>query len=369
MNVDLGFLSLQQLNALPQKFLRELTMGKLKLVQKRENRKYYYTNFRHPLTGKIVGISTKTSNLKEAQQFAAEHLIQLKGSKLAPEVFGDYKLSDAIQRFIEIKGYTKTEHRLIYLNKQLGKYRLCDISYDLVFSEVLRPKIKSGCKYSSINQYLRFLKAVLTKAKKWGWINELPELESLEEVTQIRTRVLDMETEYPRLISKLPKYLINPVNFTLLTGLRKSELVNLTWNQISPDFTELTFTGNQKNRDTSTTTLPHSASAILKSVYGDNEYFVFSNPETKNGSLGDFKKSWSTARKNAGIKDLTFHDLRRTYATYIYKTDSDLKAAISKSLRHKSERSIKSYIPEENKQQQVIVNTVVNDAIASYMTH
>lgn len=344
-------------------------MGKLELVYKPKNRKYYYTNFRHPRSGKWVQISTKTSIKKEARQFAAEHLIQLKGSKIAPEVFGDYKVIDAINRFIEIKGYKKKEHRLEYLAKQLGKYRLCDLSYDLIYSEVIKPKIQSKCKYSSINQYLRFLKAVLAKTKKWGWLKEIPELDPLEEVTEYRTRVLNMESEYPKLLSELPKYLINPVNFTLLTGLRKSELVNLNWNQISPDFTELTFTGNQKNKDTNTTTLPESASAILKSVYGDNEYFVFSNPDTKNGSLGDFKKSWTTAKKKAGIDNLTFHDLRRTYATYIYQVDSNLREAISKSMRHKSDKSIKHYIPETDKQQQVIVNTVVNDAIASYMTH
>lgn len=345
-------------------------MGKLKLVHKKQNRKYYYTNFRHPLTGKLVQISTKTSNLKEAQQFAAARLIQLKGSRLAPEIFGDYKLSDAIQRFIEVKRYQKKEHRLEYLKNQLGNIRLCDLNYDLVYSEVIKPKIKLGCENSSINQYLRFLRAVLSKSKSWGWIKDIPEIDDLEEVIKIRTRVLDLKNEYHRLLDELPEYLIDPIHFYLLTGLRKTELVKLSWAQVTNDFSGLIFSGNQKNKDSDITTLPDSARQILRKQLGKHPHYVFANPRTKLGNLGDFKKAYKNAQKRAGIKNITVHDLRRTYATLPFnaKGTDEIKEAIGRSLRQKSPKSIKFYIPEVNKKQQESLNSVVEDTIADLLT-
>jgi len=93
------------------------------------------------------------------------------------------------------------------------------------------------------------------------------------------------------------------------TGLRKSEMLKLTWDGIDFDGANVhVIAGNSKTereRD-----VPVSARALLElqmlPTFGrDGRVFPFA----------EFRKSWTTAKSIAGLDDLRFHDLRSTAIT------------------------------------------------------
>lgn len=98
----------------------------------------------------------------------------------------------------------------------------------------------------------------------------------------------------------------------------------------------------------------------LKSRNGQNEY-VFTNPKTGN-PYTDIKRSFDTACRNAGIKDLRFHDLRHTFATRLVRRGVDL-VIIKELMGHASITTTQRYL---HSQADVKFNAVESLALKSH---
>jgi integrase len=113
------------------------------------------------------------------------------------------------------------------------------------------------------------------------------------------------------------------LRLALLTGLRKSELRCRRWSDV--DFQKQTLTvpdmgrevGGTKNRK-GPFVLPLSGMAIglLKNLPRsiDPEGFIFPGKDGKK-PLNDWKRPWERIRKESGVKNMTYHDWRRTIAS------------------------------------------------------
>ena len=62
-----------------------------------------------------------------------------------------------------------------------------------------------------------------------------------------------------------------------------------------------------------------TAQIVLKKALLNPSKFVFYSPLTKDGGLGDFKKTWVTVRKEANLLHKDFHTLRHTAITNVAK--------------------------------------------------
>lgn len=178
--------------------------------------------------------------------------------------------------------------------------------------------------------------------KKWKYINDVPEIE-MPKAPKGRTRFLN-EQEIPRLLEACSrsknKHLRAIVTLAINTGMRKGEIMGLTWERVDlardMGFGATITLNDTKNGEPRGVPLNKQAVAALASVEPDHarrEGRVF---KRSNGDdYGAIRTAWELALARAGIKNFRFHDLRHTCASYLTMRGRPMKE-IQEVLGHKS---------------------------------
>jgi integrase len=143
--------------------------------------------------------------------------------------------AEAVMRWL-----TESQHKrsladdkshLRWLDKYLKQYRLDQISRDLL-DEVAEKKLEEGVKPATVNRMLEIVRAILRKAERdWGWLEKAPSVRMRKEDTK-RIRWLTQE-DASHLIEELPTHLADLVRFSLVTGLRKANVLGLQWSDVN----------------------------------------------------------------------------------------------------------------------------------------
>jgi len=121
--------------------------------------------------------------------------------------------------------------------------------------------------------------------------------------------------EAQRLIGHLPKHLIAPVEFSLATGLRKSNVTDLTWQQVDLERRVAWIHADQAKAGRSINVpLSDDAHRVLQSVIGDHEKYVFTYRGEPMKEVNT--KGWRKALAKADIVNFRWHDLRHTWASW-----------------------------------------------------
>lgn len=137
----------------------------------------------------------------------------------------------------------------------------------------------------------------------------------------------------------------------LQTGMRKSEIFNLKWNQIDfkKGFIEILKSKSGKARKIPISKrLDEELRKLL--ILKSNEY-VFINPQTQKPYV-DIKKSFSSILEKAEIEKFRFHDLRHTVATRMVENGVDL-VVVQEIMGHSNIQTTMRYahpVPERKKQ-------------------
>jgi integrase len=162
---------------------------------------------------------------------------------------------------------------------------------------------------STVNREVACLNAALNRAVRHQKLNTNPivAIRNLPE-NNVRMKVLN-DQEFSRLLTCCPTYLRLIVTLAFYSGMRKSEIVFLTWKEVdlAKGFIRL-------SADRTKTKIARSIPIhpILRSLLGriprplhtDRVFLRYGKP------FDDFKKAFQTACKRAGLEDFTFHDLR-----------------------------------------------------------
>jgi len=103
----------------------------------------------------------------------------------------------------------------------------------------------------------------------------------------------------------------------LLTGLRKRELLSARWENVDLDRGEIRLPST-KSGEAQVRILPRPAVEILRELpsYAESP-FVFPSPGRPREHRRDIKRQWGQIREDAGLEDVTLHDLRRTAGSYM----------------------------------------------------
>lgn len=132
-----------------------------------------------------------------------------------------------------------------------------------------------------------------------------------------RTRWLTAE-EWQRLRSALAKrsqVLCDAAAFTLETGLRENNVLELTWDQVDLKRRLAWLHGDQtKGKAPLGVPLNDAACAILASRRGIDKRWVFGNPDYPLTRASN--RAWREARQEAKLEDVRWHDLRHTWASW-----------------------------------------------------
>ena len=236
-----------------------------------------------------------------------------------------------------IRSYVRSIYPTIrkWLLPYFGKLNLSEIDTKIVdsFQSYLISKSLSA---ASVNKYLAILKAMLSKAVHWNMcpdsiLSKVRKVKPLKNVNK-RLRYLSKE-ECFSLINACAKHLKPIVLTALLTGMRKSEILNLTWQQIDLKHGYILL-DKTKNDDRREIPISKGLKKLLFSIPRNPEIpYVFYNPETKK-PYTDVKTAFKNACKKAGIEDFHFHDLRHTFASYLVMNNTGL-AVVKELLGHK----------------------------------
>jgi integrase len=188
---------------------------------------------------------------------------------------------------------------------------------------------------STVNRDMETLRHMFNLAVDWGYLEKNPaqRVKSLK-TPPGRIRYLSKE-ERDRLLDECRKNrrLYAVVVTALETGMRASELRNLTWSDINlPQRTIIL--SRTKNNETRILPISDTLLALLEKLL-----------QSRNGSKSVFSKSdgtpyrsWRTAFENAlksaGIEAFRFHDLRHTFASYLVMSGVNIRT-VQELLGHK----------------------------------
>jgi integrase len=165
---------------------------------------------------------------------------------------------------------------------------------------------------AAVNRELALLRHMLRLAhEEWGALSAVPRIR-LEREPQGRLRWLTPE-EANTLLAKCreqKKDLADLVEFCLLTGLRQSEALDLTWERCDPSRGVIRIEETKSGRRREVPLVDES-DAVLVRRGPQAAGFVFGT-----SSWTAFRKHWEAAVQAAGLLDFHFHDLRHTFASW-----------------------------------------------------
>ena len=270
-------------------------------------------------------------------------------------------LSELIDKYIaqvlptKPKSYEKQRAQLTWWKEQIGAYALADITPAMIaeYRDKLLDEVTCrGTKRSNstVVRYMAALSHAFTVAvREWGWIEDSP----LRKVTKPkepsgRVRFLDNE-ECARLLEVCKEsrcsYLLSIVTLALATGMRKGEILNLTWSNIDLERNRVVLL-ETKNGDKRVVPLSNHTKEILLALREQNSepsFFVFPRQKGQKPQKPiDIRTAWEAALKKADIHNFRFHDLRHSCASYLLMNGASL-AEISEVLGHRTLAMVKRY--------------------------
>lgn len=178
---------------------------------------------------------------------------------------------------------------------------------------------------------LAMIKSILRAAERdWKWLNKAPTIK-IPAAKNKRFRWLE-RAEAMRLIDECPEPLKSVVRFALATGLRRSNIINLEWQQIDMQrkVAWINPEDSKSNRAIGVA-LNDTACRVLRDQIGNHSRFVFVHMKAGNRPDGskvpmarkmrvDDNTAWKSACRRAGIEDFRFHDLRHTWASWLIQS-------------------------------------------------
>jgi len=312
--------------------------------------KKWYMDF--TIDGKRIRKVCKYSITEEqALEELRMELIQVLQGRVSPQKEKPITFSKFSELFIENyskpnkRSWKHDERRLAILSKYLGSKLLTEI--ETLDIEMVKAKIlKSGRKPSTWNRYRALLMKFFNLAIEWGYLKENPVkgTKKFSEDEGRRSRVLTEEEERI-LLSKSSETLKQIILIALHTGMRLGEILSMKWDDVDfrNEVIRIPHSKSKKQRVIPINKVVWQVLTSLRFQNGKSEY-VFSHPDGKR--IKSFKTAWKGALRRAGIRNLRFHDLRRTFATRILENGKNLES-IRKLLGHSDISTTQRYLSSE----------------------
>ncbi len=168
---------------------------------------------------------------------------------------------------------------------------------------------------ATVNRKLAFLRTIINAAhRRYLWLLSRPLFEGYAEKT--RMRYLEPH-EFARLVTALPDPYGEMATFSVVTGLRRSNVLGLRWEHVNMVRRAATFPEKlMKNGLPLTIPLNATAMGVIRQRIGKHDTLVF--PNTAGNAYQEVaSKMWKEALDKAGITNFKWHDLRHTWASWL----------------------------------------------------
>lgn len=260
------------------------------------------------IKGKRVRESLKTTDKEQAQELHDIRKAELWRTGVLKEK-PKKTWNDATKRWLLERGHKKSigndKDKITFLQPALGSKLLADLDRDTL-EEALPQDVKPATR----NRYRALIRAVLRACEReWDWLDKAPVLRTEQEP---RRRVAFLTQEQAtNLIGLLPEKYRCLVRFALLTGLRRSNVHGLRWENVNLEKSMVIVHADEaKAGERILVPLNSQARDMLAAMPEPREGLVFNVPERISPT------TWTNACKRAGVPWLRFHDLRHTWASW-----------------------------------------------------
>ena len=306
-------------------------------LYKRNNGIYYIgTEIDGRRRWKSTGSKVKAEALRVISEFRKEKMIRNDNLRLGSL---KSKVLEFVKEHYPFKTYESYKFPLEKLCEQLGDIQVAKINqYHIDRFKILHLKRVSP---TTINVYLRTLRAAFNHAIRWNDIEENP-FKGVEMVRIPERAPLYFKKEEVKKIMNVIKenWLKDAVLFTLLTGLRRGEMVNLRWDDVDLDskliFIESHASFRTKAGKRRAIPLNDEAMKVLRNRYPERECeYVFTHGGNQLNGEWVSEKFRSYVRKSGLNRKLHFHSLRHTFATWLVKAGVSIYE-VQKLLGHSS---------------------------------
>lgn len=261
------------------------------------------------------------------------------------------KLCDKFLEHSELnkKSYKQDKSRVKVIREYFKKRRyINDIRLDDI-EQFKRHLLQQGLKQVTINRYLEVISKMFNIAILNKWTNDNPIKDvkfKLKNDNNFRSLTLEEQNRLLEVVKGT--YLEGIVIFALNTGLRKSDILPLKWEEIksyNDKIIHLYVRKTNKYMDMPCTNMLYE---FLERTPKENRHgALFINPLTKQPPK-EIKRAWNTAKRKAGIENFRFHDLRHTVATRLVNAGVPLPT-VKKVMTHSDIATTMRYVhtPEE----------------------
>ncbi|MHB1661457.1 MAG: tyrosine-type recombinase/integrase [bacterium] len=239
-----------------------------------------------------------------------------------------------------------------FANKSIKDISAQDIEYyqlqrklEVLNDDKNKRKRESEINFRWINLEIATLRHFFNFCIKRGFIEKNPAagIKKLNELSRLKTLSdVDIEKLIAGATNKLTRDLIT---FLIYTGCRKGEALNLKWDDVDLKNGVIAIKGTKTKYDRHIP-ISDALKAILTGIEREQDsLYVF---ERNGAKIGDFKRSFHTACRNAGFKDLHIHDLRHVFASKMVMGGTSLYIT-GELLGHRTTQMTKRYshlVPE-----------------------
>ncbi len=215
-------------------------------------------------------------------------------------------------------------------------------------SAYLKQKRADGLSSKTVQNHLNFLHGVFAFSLKRGWVmnNPVAHVDRPKKARSPHRRVRFLQPlELDALIAAVPDDPLGDVERPLylaaaLTGLRQGELLALKWMdvdwlagrvRVADNFTRGKFDSPKSHEGRSVPMADRLARELelhfQRSAYRTEEDLVFCHPHTGNVlDPSKMRKRFGEAITGAGVREITFHELRHTFGTQMAAAGAPLRA-------------------------------------------
>lgn len=255
--------------------------------------------------------------------------------QLSEKATEEHRSFTSPQRFKELIAYwekrrewsentaKKMEYAVSRLKGDLGEVLLSELvdRFDRFLAIIRReksPKTGETLAPGTVNAYITTAKTICNFAYKFDLIASNP-LKRFSKVREIgRDRVLtDGETKKLfQCLDTFAPHLKPAVLFAMLVPIRKGELIALRRENLDMINGVIRLrNGSTKNRQGTFIPIPEPMRDYFLNLPKETDCLFFRKEGEEYFPLGDFKRSWKSVKKRAGIEDFHFHDLRHISAS------------------------------------------------------
>jgi integrase len=295
----------------------------------------------------VVGKSIRKARKKLARK-EAEWEQKKYSEEFVPEISKpQYTFGELMAWYLELpvakkkRSYTSDVEKSKPLVTYFGKMAADKIKPSMVESfqdRMLKSKHRFRSKYrpATVNRIVALMKRVFNLAIREDMVLKNPcwKVTMLKEDNK-RDRILSAE-EFKQLLAQLPGYLNPIVSLAYYTGMRRGEILRLTWKRVNMQEGYLNLepedTKNSEPRRIYFNEILWEIFRRARKVRNLKHDYVFTY---RGKPIKEFRQGFNKALKRAGIENFHFHDMRHTFNTNMRKAGVD-QTVIMKLTGHKT---------------------------------